>query len=109
MSTGRLRSLLRVVIDVGAVAVAVGFAASYFPASLLFSPTITSGGDMGSCLVDDTSSPTAQEAGTPAAGDIWTFYMSAGNGCGPGTHGEGFPPVGPPSLRDDNPGNCGGP
>jgi hypothetical protein len=48
MSTPRLRSLLQVAIDAGAVAVAVGFAASYFPASLLFSPTISSGGDMGS-------------------------------------------------------------
>ena len=48
MSTRRLRSLLQVAIDAGAEAVAVGFAASYFPASLMFSPTITSGGDMGS-------------------------------------------------------------
>ncbi len=48
MSCRRLRSLLRVATDAGAVAVAVGFAASYVPASLLFSSTITNGGDMGS-------------------------------------------------------------
>jgi hypothetical protein len=48
MSSHRLRQLLRVAIDVAAVALAVGFAASYFPASLMLSPTTTNGGDMGS-------------------------------------------------------------
>ncbi len=48
MSSQRLRSLLCPVIDTGAVAVAVCFAASYFPASIMFDPTTTNGGDMGS-------------------------------------------------------------
>jgi hypothetical protein len=48
MTFQRLQPLLRAVIDVGVVAVAVGFVASYFPASVMFSPTNTNGGDMGS-------------------------------------------------------------
>jgi 6-pyruvoyl-tetrahydropterin synthase related domain len=48
MSPQRLRSLLCAAIDFGAVAVAVGFVASYFPASIMFDPTTTNGGDMGS-------------------------------------------------------------
>jgi hypothetical protein len=48
MATGRARGLLRGVIDAGAVLSAVGFIATYFPTSVMFAPTITNGGDMGS-------------------------------------------------------------
>jgi len=40
--------ILRAAIDVAAVAAAIVFTASYFPASVMFSNTITNGGDMGS-------------------------------------------------------------
>ncbi len=48
MSSPRLRSLLRASNDAAAVMTAVGFIASYFPASVMLSPTTTNGGDMGS-------------------------------------------------------------
>ena len=66
----------------------------------------TGGSDLGTCLVDDNGTTMVQETGTPGPGEIWTFFMSAGNSCGPGPHGEEFPPG---LNRDDNPGNCGGP
>jgi hypothetical protein len=50
MATSRVapESVLRAVVDAAAVLAAVGFAASYFPASVMLSPTTTNGGDMGS-------------------------------------------------------------
>ena len=44
----RARSALRTLLDVGAVGAALVFVGSYFPASVMLTPTITSGGDMGS-------------------------------------------------------------
>jgi hypothetical protein len=44
----RWRRVLRDVLDAGAVAAALGFIASYFPASVMLTPTTTNGGDMGS-------------------------------------------------------------
>jgi hypothetical protein len=43
-----LSRILRAAIDIAAVAAAIVFTASYFPASVMFSNTITNGGDMGS-------------------------------------------------------------
>jgi hypothetical protein len=48
MSDDRLRRVVRAAIDLGAVGAAVVFTASYFPREIMFSPTITNGGDMGS-------------------------------------------------------------
>jgi hypothetical protein len=48
MAPARLRGLGRALLDAAAVAAAVGFVASYFPASLMLAPTTTNGGDMGS-------------------------------------------------------------
>ena len=48
MTSDRLRSWLRALVDLAAVATAVGMIASYFPRALMLSPTITNGGDMAS-------------------------------------------------------------
>ena len=48
MTSDRLRRWLQALVDLGAVATAVGLIASYFPRALMFSPTITNGGDMAS-------------------------------------------------------------
>ena len=42
-----LRSALRAVLELGAVGAALYFIASYFPASVMLTPTTTNGGDMG--------------------------------------------------------------
>jgi tetratricopeptide (TPR) repeat protein len=47
MSRDGVRSVLRAVVDAGAVGAALVFLASYFPASVMFSRTTTNGGDMG--------------------------------------------------------------
>jgi hypothetical protein len=47
MDAARARRLLRALLDVAAVGVAVGFVASYFPSSVMLTPTTTNGGDMG--------------------------------------------------------------
>jgi hypothetical protein len=44
----RLRAWLRTLIDIGAVVTALVFIGSYFPREVMFSATITNGGDMGS-------------------------------------------------------------
>jgi hypothetical protein len=44
----RLGRTLRAAVDLAAVGAAVAFTASFFPPELMFSNTITSGGDMGS-------------------------------------------------------------
>jgi hypothetical protein len=44
----RLRPALRNLIDAGAVVAALVFIGSYFPTSVMFTPTTTNGGDMGS-------------------------------------------------------------
>ncbi len=44
----RRRAILRAVLDVAFVGAAAAFVASHFPASLMFSETVTNGGDMGS-------------------------------------------------------------
>ena len=43
----RLRPLVRTLLDLAALATALLFLASYFPAAVMLSPTTTSGGDMG--------------------------------------------------------------
>ena len=48
MMRDRFARILRAAIDVAAVGAAVVFTASYFPREVMFSPTITNGGDMGS-------------------------------------------------------------
>lgn len=48
MDVERFRRIARAIIDLGAVATALLFIGSYFPRELMFSPTITNGGDMGS-------------------------------------------------------------
>ena len=48
MPSARFRGLARALLDAGAVTAAVAFVASYFPASVMLSPTMTNGGDMGS-------------------------------------------------------------
>src|SRR4029453_14958133 len=48
MTPDRLHRWLRALVDLGAVATAVGMVVSYFPRELMLSPTITNGGDMAS-------------------------------------------------------------
>jgi tetratricopeptide (TPR) repeat protein len=48
MDGSRVRTLLRTLIDVAAVATSVVFVASYFPTSVMLAPTTTNGGDMAS-------------------------------------------------------------
>jgi hypothetical protein len=43
----RRRAWLRIAVDASAVALALGFLASYFPADVMLAPTTTNGGDMG--------------------------------------------------------------
>jgi hypothetical protein len=69
----------------------------------------TGGADMGSCVAEDFPSTYHEPVGAPAVGEVWTYLVAARNSCGAGTYGDGEPPVGPPSLRDQNPGNCGSP
>jgi len=48
MSPGSWRSTLRAVIDAASLLAALVFIGSYFPRAVMFTPTITNGGDMGS-------------------------------------------------------------
>lgn len=48
MSDARPRRLLRALIDVAVLAATLVFIGSYFPRAVMFAPTITNGGDMGS-------------------------------------------------------------
>jgi len=48
MPTPHTRRMLRAAIDAGAILAAIAFIATYFPTGVMFAPTITNGGDMGS-------------------------------------------------------------
>ncbi len=48
MTSDRLRRWVRALVDLGAIATALGMIASYFPRALMLAPTITNGGDMAS-------------------------------------------------------------